>query len=170
MNEKKIFCDLDGTVARFYENRATCLEDMYGVGFFKYLNPYMSMIYSIKSLISLGFKVYPCTACVTEHSKDEKREWLHALLPEIPEDNYILCEVGQNKADVVKGLGFDNFANCCLIDDYTRNLNDWTAAGGRSIKFRNELNGTNGTWSGPSIYWNSSASEIVAEVINILQN
>ena len=162
MSEKTIFLDMDGTVARFYERRASCLEEMYDKDFFKFLNPYMSMLYAVKALVAKGHNIYICSACVTEHCKDEKKEWLKALLPEIPENHYILLEVGQNKADIVKKvLDTDDLSEAYLVDDYSRNLHEWVKEGGQAIKFMNELNGTGGTWSGPKIHYDDSPADIV---------
>ena len=38
-----------------------------------------------------------------------------------------------------------------LLDDYSVNLHDWKEKGGSGIKLRNGINGSIGTWKGPSV-------------------
>ena len=41
--------------------------------------------------------------------------------------------------------------NWILIDDFSKNLHRWEAAGGTGIKILNGINATKGTWTGYSI-------------------
>ena len=53
----KIFIDMDGTIARFYE-ADDCLEKMYEPGFFKDLKPYKKAIKLINKLHDKGYDIY----------------------------------------------------------------------------------------------------------------
>ena len=155
----KFMFDLDGTTCQFYEH-PECLEEMYSGTYFKYLTPYENLLIAIKMLIERGHEVGIISACVTESSKHEKQFWCHYNLPEINPENILLCDVGLNKAEEYVKQGGD-LGKTMLIDDYTKNLNEWKDAGGIAVKFRNELNGTNGTWKGKSVRYTDTPEEIV---------
>ena len=50
----RIFVDMDGTIARFYE-ADDCLEKMYEIGFFANLRPYAKMIKTLEKLNEKGY-------------------------------------------------------------------------------------------------------------------
>ena len=45
----RVYADMDGTIARFYEH-ANCLEMMYSPRFFRELNPYKNVIEGLRML------------------------------------------------------------------------------------------------------------------------
>ena len=155
---KTIMFDMDGTNCQFYESKE-CLEEMYSGTYFKYLTPYGNVLIAVKMLIEMGYRVGIISACVTECSKEEKEFWLHYYLPEIDKKNILLCDVGKNKAEEYVKAGGD-LSNTILVDDYTKNLDEWEAAGGIGVKARNELNGTNGTWQKHSFNYKDTPEEI----------
>lgn len=156
---KKILFDMDGTLAMFYKNPA-CLECMYEEKYFKYLEPYTNVLIAAKMLIEQGYDVGVLSACVTPVSMDEKRFWMRYFLPEVKEENIVLCNVGENKSEVLTQRGYDT-TQCILIDDYTKNCIQWEAGGGKAIKIINEINGKNGTWAGLRFNYEDYPEDIV---------
>ena len=85
----KYFVDMDGTLARFYDD-ADALQKMFVKGYFANLKPYEKMIADIRRLIKGGKEVYILTKCVsTEYCITEKKEWLAKYLPELPAEKMI---------------------------------------------------------------------------------
>lgn len=132
MKMKKIFIDLDGTVARFNVPRA--LERFATEkGFFKNLKAYAGIDY-VNALAKSGV-VYVISASPNLQADNDKIEWLSKYLPNIPLKNITICRVGENKAEIIKNkyqIEIDN--TCYLLDDYTKNLTEWESAGGVGIK------------------------------------
>lgn len=140
----KMYWDMDGTLARFYE-KSTCLEDMYKEGFFRSLNPYEKAISLFRA--KREAENYILSACVdTPYCRQEKINWIKQYLPEVPESRIILVNVGEDKSKYV-----DDIKNAILVDDHTPNLLKWEIAGGLGIKAMNEINGIVGRWEGMRI-------------------
>ena len=165
---RKIYIDMDGTLAKFYENRETCLEDMFCEGFFKNLNAYQNMIDAFEMVYQYlkDVEIYILSACVTDICKKEKREWLKEYMPWLDDDHILLCNVGDNKSAVVGHVD----KNCILIDDYSKNTTEWTAAGGLAIKAINEINDTTGTWRGEKMNCFSTPEKNYFYLYDILYN
>lgn len=129
---KKIFLDMDGTLARFNVRNALqrfAIEK----GFFKNLKAYKN-IEVINEMAKEG-NVYIISASPNLQADKDKMEWLKKYLPNIKIENIILCRVGENKAEVIK-TQLDIIINndTILLDDYTKNLTEWENAGGVGIK------------------------------------
>lgn len=144
-----IFVDMDGTLAKFFE-KTDCLERMYEKGYFYNLKPY-DIVNDINKLIAEGEDVYILSACIdSPYCKEEKIAWIHTYLPELEDENIILCEVGENKADKISVVVGENRIKYCqennypiiLIDDYSENLYNWEmkAKNFVAIKYCNEIN------------------------------
>lgn len=134
---KRLYVDMDGTLARFHDE-VKCLERMYEKEFFLNLKPFWSIVNAIEYLASEGeVEVYILSSCVSDLCREEKRKWLKEYLPHIPECRYILVPVGCNKSLYI---GHPITEDDVLLDDYNRNLEEWQAAGGRSIKLVNNIN------------------------------
>lgn len=137
----RYFVDMDGTIARFYEDEA-CLEKMFERGYFENLRSYEKLVADIRKLIKCGKNVYILSACVnTPYCKEEKIKWLTKYLPEIPAENILLIDANENKTEIVKKKGFENDINV-LLDDYGKNLREWEDGlpFGLAIKVINEIN------------------------------
>ena len=121
--KNKIFLDLDGTLARF--NTRNALNRFKTVeGFFLNLLPYKN-IGAINELAKNG-NVYIISASPHLYADLDKRKWIYKYLPNIKSTNIVLCRLGENKAKVIKKqLGIDIDNTCYLLDDYTKNLNEW---------------------------------------------
>lgn len=129
---RKIFLDLDGTVAKFNVKNALnrfATEK----GFFAKLGAYVGI--EIVNAIAKSGCVYVISASPNTQADNDKMVWLEKYLPNIPKENITICRVGENKAKVIEkkyNIKIDN--NCYLLDDYTKNLVEWENAGGVGIK------------------------------------
>lgn len=175
----KLFIDMDGTVAKFYES-ASCLEEMYSPGFFKKLNPYVNVIKGIITMIRTAkqnersLEVYVLSSVpgeIYEQIVNDKTCWLNKNLTIVPASNYIFTEIGESKAEKIKDMFGDIGEDFYLLDDYNKNLKEWTAEGGTAIKVVNEINdkGTNGPlWKGHRIRYDYAHSRICDELMEIM--
>lgn len=130
---KRIFLDMDGTLARFNVpnalNRFNEEE-----GFFAKLKAYKG-IEAINQLCCDYTEVYIISASPHKKADIDKMEWLSKYLPNIEFENIILCRLGENKAKVVENeLNIILDDECYLLDDYTKNLQEWENMGGIGIK------------------------------------
>lgn len=129
---KKLFIDLDGTIAKF--NVRNALERFDNeVGFFANLGAYKG-VEEVNEL-ALSNQVFVISASPNEQADKDKMFWLEKFLPNIRKENITICRLGQNKAKVIE----DKYSmtineECLLLDDYTKNLNEWESFGGIGIK------------------------------------
>ena len=129
---KRIFIDLDGTVARFNVRNALKRFDN-EVGFFARLKAYKG-IDKVNELAK-GGNVYIISASPNGQADRDKMEWIQKYLSNVPMNNITLCRIGENKARVIESkynLTIDK--DCLLLDDYTKNLIEWESNGGKGIK------------------------------------
>lgn len=174
--KRKLYIDMDGTTAMFYE-KSGYLEAMYTEGFFRNLNPYRNCIIAIQKIVdffalknaSEELEVFVLTSILSdaEWSKMEKIDWNREFLPFIDEAHIIFTKCGEPKT---KNLKIDS--NSFLLDDYNVNLEDWRNHGGQTIKFVNEINdrGLKGPlWNGHRIRYDYPPERIAKEILDILQ-
>jgi 5'(3')-deoxyribonucleotidase len=128
---KKIFLDLDGTLAKFNVRNALQRFDN-EIGFFAKLGAYKG-IETINELAKNG-NVYIISASPNEQADKDKMTWIEKHLNNIPKANRLICRVGENKAEYLKTKGIQIDKNCYLLDDYTKNLTEWETVGGVGIK------------------------------------
>ena len=158
---KKIFLDLDGTLARFNVPNALqrfATEEF----FFKNLLPYKN-IGEIDKMALKG-NVYIISASPNVKADIDKMEWVQKWLPCLPLQNIILCRIGMNKAEHIKSkLHIDINSDCILLDDYTKNLQEWETAGGVGIKRITKVadNSTN-KWQGLQLKDLCELAELIA--------
>ena len=139
--EAIIYFDMDGVLARW--NASASLEDTYQPGYFLERELEEKVADLIKGLREKGYDVRILSAAYLEGSaRKDKILWLKKNGIEA---EALFVPYGTNKADVAPA------GQHILIDDFSRNLREWEAAGHIGIKFRNGINGTNGTWGGFSI-------------------
>lgn len=128
----RIFLDLDGTLARFNVKNALERFDK-EVGFFANLLAYKG-IEKVNEL-ALTNQLFIISASPNEQADSDKLIWLEKYLPNIKQENITLCRLGQNKAQIIQSK-YNIVINeeCYLLDDYTKNLNEWESFGGKGIK------------------------------------
>ena len=129
---KRLFIDLDGTVAKFNVKNALERFDK-EEGFFANLGAYKG-IEEVNKL-ALTNQVFVISASSNERTDKDKMLWLKKYLFNIKKENITFCRLGQNKAKVIE----DKYSitlneECLLLDDYTKNLIEWENFGGKGIK------------------------------------
>lgn len=159
-DEKKprLFVDMDGTLAKF-NNQISSEEQLYEKGYFFNLEPQMDVVDAIRDIIKEDkMEVFALSAVLTDslYALNEKNEWLDKYLPELGDDRRVFSPVGQEKAlHIPNGIQQGDI----LLDDYSKNLHEWPKDG-LAIKLMNGINGTKGTWKGPSVDLFSGAKDI----------
>ena len=173
---KRLYIDMDGTLCRFYE-RASCLEKCREPGFFLGLNPYENLVEAVRILRSAvpavkeDFRIYILSSVYDSDAEQDKTTWIRRYMgDDIPA---LFTEVSMNKAEFIESMDRKSCltADDYLLDDYSRNLLDWSDAGGTAIKFRNELNGRgwNGYgFSGPTVYFDQDPEELAHDLLSIM--
>lgn len=129
---KKVFLDLDGTLAKFNVRNALERFDK-EVGFFAKLGAYKGI--EVVNELAKTNQLFIISASPNEQADKDKMVWIQKYLPNVSIDNITLCRIGQNKAKIIEkkySIKIDN--NCYLLDDYTKNLNEWESFGGLGIK------------------------------------
>lgn len=178
MDNKRLFLDMDGTLARFHDVDKTFIEAMWQQGFYVGLQPFENMIEAVKVFMKEhpDVEVYVLSAVLDTEPPfviDEKNAWLDQYLPEIPKERRIFTRAGHNKAEYIGEIGSGDF----LLDDYNKNLHEFEKAGAHSIKFRNDVNhqgkgaygGEKGPlWAGPMVAYNSEPQDIAKQLGNII--
>ena len=146
---KKIFLDLDGTLARFNVRNALTRFDN-EIGFFAKLLAYKN-IEEINEMTKIG-NVYIISASPNKQADQDKMKWVNKYLPSMPLKNIVFCRIGENKAEIIKEkVGVDIKGNI-LLDDYTKNLEQWESAGGVGIKrLTSVADNSTGKWKGLAI-------------------
>ena len=128
----RIFLDLDGTLARFNVRNALERFDK-EVGFFANLLAYKGI--EVINELALTNQLFVISASPNDQADSDKMIWLEKYLPNIRQENITLCRLGQNKAQIIQSkynIVIDE--ECYLLDDYTKNLNEWESFGGKGIK------------------------------------
>ena len=128
----KLFVDLDGTLARFNVRNALERFDK-EEGFFANLLAYKGI--EVVNELANEIELFVISASPNEQADNDKMIWLNKYLPNINNNNITICRLGQNKAQIIQdkyNIVIDN--NCYLLDDYTKNLNEWESFGGVGIK------------------------------------
>lgn len=154
--KSRLFIDLDGTVARFYDASPNYLERMYEKGYFRNLQPYEEMTEGIKLFMEQhkDVEVFALSAKVNgepPYCEAEKQEWLDEYLPEIDREHRLFTEIGHNKAEYIPN-GISN--TDVLYDDYNKNLIDWENSGGVALKCHNNINMKGlGAYGGDKVMW-----------------
>lgn len=157
---KKIFLDLDGTLAKFNVRNALQRFET-EKGFFAKLGAYKG-IEKINEMAKNG-NVYIISASPNIQADIDKMTWIEKYLPNIPKNHIVLCRCGECKALVLRRLGLVIDKNCYLLDDYTKNLTEWESVGGVGIKRLTKCaDNSTGKWQGLSIRQLAELAEAVA--------
>ena len=179
--EKKIrlFIDIEGCIARFYE-MVSGIEEMYNKEFFLNLHPYHNVVNGITTLYRKAkaneiqlelFALSSAPSEIYEEVIEDKRKWLQKYVPAIPDNNYVFLKIGESKPDKIKSLFGEIDSSFFLLDDFNKNLTEWNEAGGSSIKLVNEINdrGTHGPlWRGDRIRYDFTPDKISSELSEML--
>ena len=128
----RIFLDLDGTLARFNVRNALERFDK-EEGFFARLKAYKNI--EVVNELAKTNNLFIISASPNEQADNDKMIWLEKYLPNINVENITICRLGQNKAQIIQDkYNITINEQCYLLDDYTKNLNEWESFGGKGIK------------------------------------
>ncbi|MCC8028009.1 MAG: hypothetical protein LIP16_22220 [Clostridium sp.] len=166
-DKQRLFVDMDGTLAVF--TPVNTLETLYEQGYFLNQAPHEKVVQAIKYIIANypDIEVNILSAYLTDSkfALQEKNEWLDRHLPEIENSNRIFVPCGSDKkAGIVGGIRSNDF----LLDDYTRNLNDWQPPA-RGIKLLNAINHTHGSWEFDRIRYDRSPLELADGIAAVMR-
>ena len=159
-----LFVDMDGTLNYF--EKASSLEEITSEGYFFSRSPIMTVVSAIRFLATKN----PEKVCILSsvfqdnHSIPEKKAWLAMYMPEI--EKAIFVPYGTPKSEFIEDmLGRDLNKKDFLLDDFSKNLHEWTGTG---IKLYNDINGTKGTWTGYSVHYNCSPEVIANTILGVM--
>ncbi len=160
---RRFFIDMDGVLAK-WENAS--LEEMTSPGFFlsrKVDENVCGMVNQLlEKQIAENIEVYILSSYLLPISKEEKIQW-NEQYTHIPIERQIYVPYGENKAEALGCIGGIK-AGDVLVDDFTKNLNDWQ---GVAVKLYNGINGTHGTWQGFSIHNKMTPDKMVSQLDGI---
>lgn len=170
MKEKALYIDMDGTLARFHDADKMFIEAMWTPGFYVGLKPFENIVAAIKLFIDRNpeVDVHVLSAVLDTDPPfivGEKNEWFDKYLPEIDKEQRIFTKAGEDKSEYIDMFSKD----CFLLDDYNKNLYEFEAAGGKGIKFHNDINhrglgefgGSKGNlWEGALVNYDDSPEKI----------
>lgn len=166
--KKRLFVDMDGTLAEFRPTKN--LEELYEPGYFIQLRPIANVVDMINRLAAgKDIEVFILSAYL-EDSKTalvEKNMWIDEYVGEIGEGHRLFLPCGMPKILAVPNYTPDKDY---LLDDYTKNLLEWPMED-KAIKLLNGINGKGGNWKGFRISCDQS-SEIMEKLLKekILQS
>lgn len=170
----KLFVDLDGTLARFFEPENPVGRYAKEDDFFLKLNPYSELVEALVMISQESKADVLILSAVDQGIREscirQKEEWLRKVYADFgmaaPRALYPLTNT--NKAEYVKTMigGFSK--DYWLLDDYTKNIREWVNEGGRAVKAINELNGSGQKWNGERVNILSSADSIYGELKRIM--
>ena len=149
VTEKRLYIDLDGTLCRFHPVEK--MEELLEPGYFLRLEPHMNIINAVRNLFEGSYfdGIYVISSVLRESQTGviEKKRWIKHYLPEIDEEHMLFPFCDESKALMVCPDG-QIPSSYYLLDDYNKNLYDWSSRGGSAIKFLNGINHTKKTWKG----------------------
>lgn len=175
---KKLFIDMDGTLAEWQEG--TPFEIVCERGYAAKLPINGNMVKATELLVDFCKKrqieVYILSSVLDlPHSIPDKNAWLDKVLPgSFDAEHRLYVPYGEKKSDfVLRHFGFKKqsvaFSNCFLLDDYTENLAAWVNDGGTPIKVFNGINGKNGTYRGAYTCSWLNAEQITSDVLRAMK-
>lgn len=160
MDKKRVFVDMDGTLAEWMPSKT--LEELYQPGYFAGLNPQMSVVQAVKKLATDhadAIETYILSAVLEDcpYAIPDKNHWLDLYLPEVISARRLFVSGDIPKPQAVPGgVRPDDV----LLDDYTVNLLAWSGYG-KGVKLLNGINHSRGTWKGPMIHKDRPYEEII---------
>lgn len=160
---RRFFIDMDGVLARWED---ASLEEMTSPGFFRSRKVDENVCAMVKHLLEKQeterIEVYILSSYLLPISKEEKIQWNNEHT-QIPEERQIYVPYGESKATALECVGGIREGDV-LLDDFTKNLNEWP---GVAVKLYNGINGTHGTWQGFSIHNRMTPDKMVSQLDGI---
>lgn len=120
-----------------------------------------------------NFDLYILSSCHARSSifiaqRNDKIDWLAIHLPDFSSKKFITIPVGKPKAKFVATMfGREHLLNTdILIDDYSKNLNEWNELNGQGIKYFNGEN-TLDSYKGLTLDKQTSPKDLI-DIINTI--
>lgn len=148
---KRVYFDLDGTLAE-WKTASTMLELQQKDYFFclkpTSLIPFANRLAKRRDIETMTLSQYlPDT-----YALEDKNRWCDIYTPDIDKEHRVFIPYGVGKAEFIqKTLRRPLTMDDILVDDYSKNLKEWSVAGGTAIKWLNGTNGHGGTFRGGRI-------------------
>ncbi len=160
MENKRLLCvDSDGVLAKWNPNVSEA--DTRVPGYFRTCVPDEKLIRVLKRVDEFANVCILTSAYKTGTARLDKCWWfINVAKVDFP---IIFCDYGTSKDKRVRN------ENAILLDDYSKNLHEWTSSGRKGIKYRNGINGTRGTWNGASLSWEMSENEMFERLMEELR-
>lgn len=156
-----VYIDMDGCLAVWEDCESE--EELLTRQFWETRRQERNMIEAVKILQRKGVNVYIATHYMCNAAKAGKGVWLFvAGLDTVP---VIYVPYGQDKSLYVRKK---EGRIPVLVDDYSKNLHAWEAAGYVGVKFRNSINGTKGTWTkkDATVFYYQRPEKIAEQIIS----
>lgn len=167
MDKKRLFVDMDGTLAVF--TPVDTLETLYQPGYFLNQAPHINVIEAVRQIISdcpdIEVNILSAYLSDSNYALAEKNEWLDRYLPEISSEHRVFLPCGEDKKSVIKG-GVKS--TDYLLDDYTKNLTLWHPPGS-GIKLLNGINHTHKTWQRDCVGFDNSPDMLAAKLFGVMR-
>lgn len=166
--KQRLFVDMDGTLAVF--KPVDEMETLYEEGYFKRLAPQRNVVEAVRKIImehpEIEVNILSAYLTDSEYALKEKNEWLDRYLPEIDQDHRIFVACGADKKEGIRdGIRKTDF----LLDDYTKNLNEWQPPA-RGIKLLNGINHTRGSWAFDRLNHERESASLASAIISIMRD
>ena len=117
----KIYCDMDGVLADFNAQENAVERFTHEKGFFQRLAPFQRNVNAVRFLNQLkNVNIFILSASPNKRADHDKKVWLKKYLPELDNEQIIIMRNGKKKVDYMKT------ADGILLDDYSKNLKEWT--------------------------------------------
>lgn len=142
---KRVFFDMDGVLAQWQDG--TPFEVVCSPGYFKNLPTEQNVLNAFRLLAAEeSIDLHILSAVLPEaHNTAEKQEWLQNKLGGVvKQENIHFVPVTARKSEVLGGITKEDI----LIDDYSKNIQEWQEDGGIAVKMFNSSNGRSGKYYG----------------------
>lgn len=165
---QRLFVDMDGTLAVF--KPVDEMETLYEKGYFLNLTPQEKVVAAIREIIvnhpEIEVNILSAYLTDSKYALQEKNEWLDRHLPKIEQDHRIFVPCGTDKKEgIPEGIRSNDF----LLDDYTKNLNEWQPPA-RGIKLLNGINHTRGSWPHDRIRHDRESKTLASCIVSIMRD
>lgn len=165
MEKKRLYIDMDGTLAEF--RQVDTLEKLYEPGYFFNLKPQMNVVLAVKEIIRKepDIEVFIMSSVLSDskYALEEKNKWIDFYLPEIDQAHRIFPPCGEDKKNYIPEEKGHNF----LLDDYTKNLTLWEPPY-VGIKLLNNINNRHGTWKGEKVSYDMHPPLLAEQLVQII--
>lgn len=166
--KQRLFVDMDGTLAVF--KPVDEMETLYEEGYFLNLTPQENVVEAIRKIVAehpeIEVNILSAYLTDSKYALQEKNEWLDKYLPEIDKNHRIFVPCGTDKKEGIReGIRSNDF----LLDDYTKNLNEWQPPA-RGIKLLNGINHTRGTWPYDRLRHDRESKTLASCIVSIMRD